>query len=395
MTVPDAPLAVTAVGGDKQASLTWTKPARDGGLPITDYVVEYRRLKDAFWTVFADGVSTATTATVTGLVNGANYAFRVRAKSAFGESASSAESNYITVRGLAGAPTGLVATGGDAVANLSWTAPADNGGGTITDYRIEYRRTTETAWTVFTRAASPATTATVTGLTTATSYVFRVAAVNVVGTGAFSVLSNVLAVIGSPSAPTALTGIAGDKSVALAWNAPAKSNGAAITDYVVEYRKATDTTWTVFEDGVGTATKATVSGLVNGVDYVFRVKARNSVGDSPVSGETAALTPIGPADGPTSVAGTGSRGTVRLSWTPPVETGGLPITGYVVQYRLNKAGSAWVTAKWPVGVSATATSITIAGFRTRFGHVFRVAAKTSFGQGNWSAESAAVNPFGT
>jgi hypothetical protein len=85
---------------------------------------------------------------------------------------------------------------------------------------------------------------------------------------------------------------------------------------------------------------------------------------------------------------------VTLRWNAPTDTGGEPITRYVIQYRVNRAGTAWVTARWPAGVSPTATTARISGFVTRFGHLFRVAAVTSLGQGAWSAEAGPINPFG-
>jgi len=44
-------------------------------------------------------------------------------------------------------------------------------------------------------------------------------------------------------------------------------------------------------------------------------------------------------------------------------------------------------------VSPTATNITLGGFVTRYGHLFRVAAKTALGQGAWSVESLPINPW--
>ena len=268
-----------------------------------------------------------------------------------------------------------------------------DGGAAITDYRVEYRKSTETAWKVFADGTSALTSATVTGLATATNYLFRVSAINIVGTGAASAASNMVTFVAAPSEPRGLTGTAGDKTVALKWSAPATANGSPVTDYVVEYRSVADASWTVFADGTSMLTSATVTGLVNGTAYLFRVRAVNAIGTSAPSAESAALTPLGPSAAPTAVSGTGSRGTVTLTWTAPSDTGGLPITGYVVQYRLNNATAAWVTVRWPAGVPATATTVAIPGFRTRQGHVFRVAAKTSLGQGAWSDVSAPVNPF--
>jgi len=62
---------------------------------------------------------------------------------------------------------------------LTWSAPSDTGGATITGYRIKKDGSTLVADT-----GSTGTTYTATGLTAATSYSFTVAAINEKGTGA-------------------------------------------------------------------------------------------------------------------------------------------------------------------------------------------------------------------
>ncbi len=80
------------------------------------------------------------------------------------------------------APTGITATRGNGQATITFTAPASNGGSTITDYIIEYKLTSEpTIWTTFVDGLSTNTTTTVTGLTNGLSYDFRVSAVNAMG----------------------------------------------------------------------------------------------------------------------------------------------------------------------------------------------------------------------
>jgi len=395
VTVPTVPFAVVAVGGDKQAVLTWSAPASNGGLPVIDYVVEVRPAGSAVWTTFADGVSAATSATVTGLTNGVTYTFKITAKNSFGSSAPSAETSPVVVLGLPGAPSAPVATAGvRAEVHLGWTAPTETGGVALTDYRIEYRKTTDTAWTSYPHTASPAAGIVINGLAVGGTYAFRVSAVNPLGAGLASAISNAVTVIAVPTQPTNVVAKAGDKVVNLSWTAPSTSNGSAITDYVIEYRKSTDPAWSVYADGVTAATSAVVGNLVNGTQYAFRVTAKNGAGLSAPSAESVLVKPLGPAAGPTGVSGVASRGTVTLSWAAPADTGGNPITSYVVQYRVNRAGTAWVTAKWPAGVSPTATTAKISGFVTRYGHLFRVAAVTSLGQGAWSADSAPINPFG-
>ena len=89
----------------------------------------------------------------------------------------------------------------------------------------------------------------------------------------------------APSAPTSLAGNASSGQVALTWNAPL-NGGAAITDYVVEYKLSSDSSWTTFADGVSASTGATVTGLTNGISYDFRVSATNSIGTGATSATT-------------------------------------------------------------------------------------------------------------
>jgi hypothetical protein len=99
------------------------------------------------------------------------------------------------------APTSVTATGGNAQAVVSWTAPAALSTLPITDYTVQFSTNSGSTWTTFTRAASTATSATVTGLTNGTAYVFRVAAVNGLGTGSYSAASSSVTPAAAPSVP--------------------------------------------------------------------------------------------------------------------------------------------------------------------------------------------------
>ena len=89
---------------------------------------------------------------------------------------------------------------------------------------------------------------------------------------------------GVASAPRSLTATAGTKRVTLKWAAPATTNGSgAVRDYVVQYRKTGTTTWKTFADGVRATTGATVTGLVPGTTYQFRVLAKTDWGTGSAS----------------------------------------------------------------------------------------------------------------
>jgi hypothetical protein len=93
-----------------------------------------------------------------------------------------------------GAPTSVTATGGNAQAMVSFTAPANNGGSAITGYTVK----SIPAGGTDNIAGSPALTHTITGLTNGTSYTFTVHAINAIGSSAESAASNAV----MPSAAT-------------------------------------------------------------------------------------------------------------------------------------------------------------------------------------------------
>jgi hypothetical protein len=98
------------------------------------------------------------------------------------------------------APMGLSVTAGNTQATLSWNAPTVSTQTPITDYTVQYSSNSGSSWTTFTRSVSTSTTETVTGLTNGQGYIFRVAAVNGIGTGAYSAVSSVVTPVAfSPS----------------------------------------------------------------------------------------------------------------------------------------------------------------------------------------------------
>ncbi|MDQ5938793.1 MAG: hypothetical protein QG642_483, partial [Patescibacteria group bacterium] len=192
------------------------------------------------------------------------------------------------------APTDLTATPSSTQVALAWSAPANNGGASITDYLVEYKLSSEpTVWSTFADGVSATASALVTGLTNGLSYDFRVSATNSVGTSIATATATATPALSAPSATRSLTASPnGNGQVDLSWTAPLSDGGAAISDYIVEYKLASElVTWTTFVDDVSNATTASVTGLTNGSSYNFRVSAINSVGTGTASA-TATATPV-------------------------------------------------------------------------------------------------------
>ena len=98
-----------------------------------------------------------------------------------------------------GAPTIGTATAKALSADLTWTAPASNGGSAITGYRIDL--STDNGANYSTKVATTGNTdvsATISGLSAGASYLFKVYAINAVGTSVASAASTAVTVLDTP-----------------------------------------------------------------------------------------------------------------------------------------------------------------------------------------------------
>ena len=117
---------------------------------------------------------------------------------------------------------------------------------------------------------------TVNGLTNGLLYAFEVRARNRVGEG--RARAALATPVGVPGAPATLTATAGDGEVGLAWSVPADNGGTPVTGYEYRYTAGAavpeGTPW----QSAGLIHQLTVTGLTNGLQYAFEVRARNRVG---------------------------------------------------------------------------------------------------------------------
>jgi hypothetical protein len=95
---PPAPTIGTVTGGDTTAGVTWTAPSWNGGASVSSYTIVATPVDGSLSTVTKTGC-TSSPCTVTGLTNGATYAFTVAAVNSVGTgpaSSSSTASPYPT-----------------------------------------------------------------------------------------------------------------------------------------------------------------------------------------------------------------------------------------------------------------------------------------------------------
>ena len=309
-TAPDAPVNLAATSGDRSVTLRWDAPGYDGGSEITSH--QYRQKTTGSYGTWqnipmsAAGETNAGSFTVSsGLTNGTTYTFQVQAVNMEGGSAESNEARATPVAGDTTAPMLQGATTTALELKLTYDEALDAGS-----------EPAPSAFTVTVDGASRAVTGVSVGAKVILTLASAVRAGDMVTVSytvpgadplrdearnpavAFSdhpVTNETPAT--APDAPTGLEATPGDESVTLRWTAPAHDGGSAITGYQYCRKEGTaasctaESDWTDIADsapGGANATGYTVTDLMNGTGYTFRVRARNAEGDSGPSPEAGA-----------------------------------------------------------------------------------------------------------
>ena len=338
-TAPAKPTGLTATAGNQVVTLRWTNPNNSD---ITGW--QYRQgtgdpLSWGSWTNFAGSFTDATlTRVITGLTNGTEYSFEIRAVAGTVEGTASDPVSGTPIRPPA-RPTGLTATTGDASGevDLNWTDPGDD---TITSY--DYRIRSGSAWNTFPIPGSDADTTshTVTGLTDGTEYTFQIfAKVGSVFSPA-SASATATPMAPPPAKPTGLTAAPGPGSgqVTLRWTDPGDSR---ITRWQWDNWRGTPGAWGGWRNMGGAAgrTSFTRGGFDNGTQYGWRIRACagstcGAASDAATATPAAYPPPLKPA-GLTATPGPGG-GKVTLSWDDPKDS---RITHW--QWRYRARGGSW------------------------------------------------------
>jgi titin len=329
------------------------------------------------WTTVATTNGNSTT--VTGLSNGLNYLFRVAATNRGGTGPVSPV-GAVTPRTVAGPPTITTATAGSQQVALAWTVPANNGS-PIVRYVVDFSSDGGGSWTRREGNASPS--AIITGLANGTSYVFRVAAVNAEGVGAFSPQTGQVIPLG---APISLIAAPGNRSAWLAWTAADAGSSSAVNNYRIELSGNGGLSWTQAATVPGNVTTTQIIGLSNGAGYTFRVAAVANQAPGVLSESSNEVFPAASVGSPTRVTAALNNGAVSLRWTAPRTPRGARIDDYVIQYTTDN-GLSWTN--YEDGISV-ATRAVITGLPTGAQYRFRVAAVTGELIGDVSAATRAV-----
>jgi hypothetical protein len=186
---PPAPVGgIRTTPGDASIVLVWNPPADAESLPIEDYRARCRSKAGGDWVESTEGVSAETSTTLSGLLNGVEYACEVSAVRSSGGPEVWTPAPLIAMPvGLPPAPAKPAAQPLDTGVRLDTTMPA---GARVTGIHFECSTDGGATWTVERRVGSDQATTEIGALTNGQEYVCRATATNESGAGDPSPLSD-------------------------------------------------------------------------------------------------------------------------------------------------------------------------------------------------------------
>jgi fibronectin type 3 domain-containing protein/Na+-transporting methylmalonyl-CoA/oxaloacetate decarboxylase gamma subunit len=263
----------------------------------------------------------------TSVTDGITYIYNVTAVNAAGEGPNSTIFATPGVTTAPSEPLNLQAESGDEYVNLTWDAPASDGGSTILWYYI-YRNDTAGVYNVVVGSQLYWND---TLVTNGESYTYNVTAENAIGLSPNStdVAGDPL---GFPSAPQNPDIISQMDLLNITWETPSDDGGTPIIEYNI-YRNGTAGIYVTIPAGQLWYNDTNV---LNNTMYTYNITAVNAKGEGP-----AALifgTPLTTPTAPRNLAAEAGAGYVLLTWDIPLNNGSSDITTYII-YRNDTNGT--------------------------------------------------------
>jgi hypothetical protein len=257
-------------------------------------------------------------------------------------------------------PLNVVAAPSASGVSVSFSGGA-NGGVPISSYRVTCGAQS---------ATGPASPILVTGLAAGVAVTCTVTAHSGDLIGIPSAPSNSAAPAAPPQAPVIGVAVAGTGEVSVAFDPPASDGGSPILGYTATCGSRSQ---------AGGASPIVVTGLPNGTAVACSVIATNAFGDSLPSAPSNSVTPATFPDPPVITGISAGDGSVTVSFVPPANNGGLPVT----MYNAFCGGFAASSPTSPITVNGQTNGVPV---------TCRVNAANAAGGGLASPPSAAVTP---
>jgi len=394
---PKGPLKVSDVT-KKSCKLKWEPPEDDGGKPIEEYIVEKMEMDTGRWVPV--GRTPKPSMDVPGLQEGKEYMFRVKAVNSEGESEPLEADAAIKAKDPYGPPGKPIPAPEicdwdiDRM-DLTWVAPKDNGGAPITKYIIEKKEKVGASWEEIFTSEGPKTECRVPNLTEGKTYSFRVIAVNKAGPGEPSDPSKQMVAKARYVKPLInrekLKRIQVRKGQKIHLDVDVLGEPVPEIWWELKGKKVSDDKHWKINNEENNMTKITINDSVRPHTGMYKIRAKNNLGEDEADLEIVVLGPPGPPEGPLEITDIHKEG-CKLKWKPPLDDGGLPLDNYIIE-KMDVTSGKWV----PCGrTPGDTTELEVTGLEPLKKYEFRVRAKNDEGESeplNGDKAIVAKDPF--
>ena len=346
---PAAPAGFTATAGDGSVTLAWNDPA-DSSITGYEHQVNHNDTGTGnfsgwgAWQSIANSGAATTSHAVTGLTNGREYRYHLRAVNAAGNSASAPNAApwYAAATPAAAPlepPASVTVTRSDGAMTASWPAVAG-----ATGYFVEYSAVGGGNW--ITAAANHAGTGiTINGVNNGHTYLVGVSSLSGEASNKPKRPGTSPPQVSPPSgpysksppdAPPSVTVLRADGKLTAFWN-----SGWGAESYRVMYTSDGGNSWLLAAEShpVSNGVTSIDIGVDNAKTYTVGVRAQNKNGHSAWrdSAPSGPYVPINPPPAPRSLKAYPSDGAITFMWDKPVDLINTQVTGYQAAYWLNTA----------------------------------------------------------
>jgi titin len=328
LSTPSPPRNLAGVYGDNYVFLEWETPLDDGGTEITQLTL-YKGPDEGSLEPIMNLSTTRSNYNDSEVNPGNNYFYAI---SCFNSEGESDLSNIVSgvPKTLPLTPLDFSYNTGNGFVQLSWAPPSFDGGSPIINYTV-YKGIFTIGY-IFPNTILDQTNLEFndTDVENGVHYIYSLKTSTLIGDSQRT--EELMATpTGPPLPPVNLSCTSGDGFVEITWEQPESDGGISVTGYSIEKKEGPNTR---LIDLNGMTLIYRDNDVTNGDQYSYRIRSINPAGDSSFT-ESIDCIPLGKPSTPLNLEYKVRRYFSLVSWSPPEDNGGSPITSY----RLFRNGS--------------------------------------------------------
>ena len=327
VSVPGPPTSLTFRSSMGNLLVSWDEPDNDGGSPVTGYLVQWKDTGEEFSDTERRATVTDPRHQITGLTIGNEHTVSVAAINATGTGPAVTRSLLLVEN--PGVPREMMIEPGNQQLTVTWQPPADDGGSPVTGYLVQWKDTGEEFSDTERRATVTDPRHQIPSLDNGSTYTVQVRAVNLAGTGPPASETGVP--VSVPGPPTSLTFRSSMGNLLVSWDEPDNDGGSPVTGYLVQWKDTGEEFSDTERRATVTDPRHQITGLTIGNEHTVSVAAINATGTGPAV--TRSLLLVENPGVPREMMIEPGNQQLTVTWQPPADDGGSPVTGYLVQWK--------------------------------------------------------------